>query len=87
MSAQPLPGLLPIKFEIPDIFEVSETDNVARFVLNVIEKAAQSFRKKFGVDVELASDDLAKLHKIDALFQVGDFRADAELMNWADQEI
>lgn len=43
-------------------------------------------RDQFGIEVELPTDEMAKLQKIDALVQVGDFRPDPELMQWADRE-
>ena len=81
-----LDDLRSIKIEMPDLFKVSETENVAQYALMSIEQAAQDFREKFGIEVEISADDLANLRKIDVLFQVEDFRADAELMNWADRE-
>jgi hypothetical protein len=73
-----------IKFEIGDLFIISETDNVARIALETIEGAAQGFRDKFGIEVELPAEEIDRLHKIDAMFKVVDFRADVELINWAD---
>lgn len=81
-----LEDLSAIKFEMRDLLEISKTGNVAQHVLRIIEQAAQDFREKFGIGVQLPADYMERLQKIDALFQVGDFRADAELMNWADQE-
>ncbi len=81
-----LEELRSIKFEMPDLFKISETENVAHYALNRIEQAAQGFREKFGIEVELPADEMAKLGRIDGLFQVGDFRIDTELMDWADRE-
>lgn len=75
-----------LKFEIRDLFKVSENENVARYVLRNTEQTVQDLREKFGIEVELPADEMAKLQKIDTLFQVGDFRTDPELMQWADGE-
>jgi hypothetical protein len=75
-----------LKFEFRGLFKASETQNVARLVLNDIEKTVLGLREKFGIEVELPADQMAKLRKIDDLFQVGDFRNDPKLMQWADGE-
>lgn len=75
-----------LKFEVGELFSLSETENIAQLVLNKIEEIAQGLREKFQTEVELPAEEMKKLRKIDALFQVGDFRADPELMRWADRE-
>nr|WP_320142398.1 hypothetical protein [uncultured Cohaesibacter sp.] len=73
-----------LRFRTNNLFEISETENVARLVLNNVEQITQGLHEKFGIEVELPADEMAKLQKIDALFQVGDFRTDPELIQWAD---
>ncbi len=75
-----------LQFEERDLFGVSETENVVKFVLIKIEETAQGLREKFGIEVELPAEEMKKLRKIDTLFQAGDFRADPELMQCADRE-
>ena len=74
------------RFEIRDLFEIAETENLARYVLNNVEKSAKALKDHFGMDVLLPNDNLEKLRKVDALFQKGDFRVDPDLMSWADRE-
>lgn len=81
-----LQELRTLNFEIRDLFKISETENVAQYVLKNTEQAVQGLRRKFGIEVELPTDEMAKLQKIDALVQVGDFCPDPELMQWADRE-
>nr|WP_321524661.1 hypothetical protein [uncultured Cohaesibacter sp.] len=73
-----------LQFEIKNLFEISETGNVARFVLNKVEQTTLGLQEKFGIEAEIPADEMTKLQKIDALFQVGDFRTDPNLMQWAD---
>ncbi|MCG7624160.1 hypothetical protein [Epibacterium sp. Ofav1-8] len=75
-----------LHFEMRDLFKVSETENVAHYVLSNVEKTAKGLRENFEVEVELPADAMKNLRKIDALFRVGDFHAEPELMQWADRE-
>ncbi len=75
-----------LKFDMSGLFKISETENVAQYVLSNTERTAQGLGEKFGIEVELPDDKMTKLRKIDALVKVGDFRADPELMQWADRE-
>lgn len=75
-----------LDFRLQDLFKISESDNVARFVLERAEKTAQGFQEKFGIEVQFPDDELKKLRQIDALFQVGDLRIDADLLQWADRK-
>jgi hypothetical protein len=72
------------KFEIRDLFKIAETENIAQHVLKNVEQSARALKENFGIDASLPADSLEKLRKIDALFQVGDFRVDPDLVSWAD---
>lgn len=75
-----------INYEMRDLFNVSEKDNVASFVLNVVEETVQGLRSKFGIEVELPIDEMTALREIDDLFKDGNFKVDPKLTKWADRE-
>lgn len=74
-----------LKYEMRGLYKLSETENVAKIVLNNTDRIVQGLRDEFDLEVELPKDEIEKLQKIDELYQVGDFRADPELMRWADR--
>lgn len=82
---QRLQDLNELDFEVQDLFSMSKTENVARFVSSRAVKFADGLREKFGVEVKLPEDEMKKLEKIDALVEAGDFCATPELMQWADR--
>lgn len=77
-------ALKKIDVEMPDLFEISEEKNVARYVLDLVDHATEILQAEFGISVELPEEDMARLRKVDELFEKGDFHPDAALMRWAD---
>jgi hypothetical protein len=72
--------------ELKDMFKVSETKNVARYAIDFAENFCRIANEKFGISVQLPQDEMERLRKIDALFEVGDFKVEPELIQWADHE-
>lgn len=81
-----LNDLSAIKYQMHDLFEVSMTNNVARFAITFAEQAVNDFKEKFGIELKLPAEEMEKLHIVDELFRAGDFLADAKLIKWADHE-
>lgn len=75
-----------IKYELPDLFKVSEKENTAAFVLGVVEEAAVALRNKFGIEVDLPAEEMQKLRQIEKLFNDGKFDIDPKLVMWADKD-
>lgn len=78
--------LAALRVETEDLFKISEKDNVAQYVLRFVERFSEAAREKFDVTVELPEEEMEKLRRIDALFQIGDLKVDPELLDWADRE-
>jgi hypothetical protein len=75
-----------LKAEVGDLFEISKKQNVARYVLDVVEQFSESARTKFGLAVDLPKEEMENLRRIDKLFKAGDLMIDPELVKWADRD-
>ena len=75
-----------LKTEVRDLFKISEKENAAKYVLDLVEQFSEAVRARFGIVVDLPEVEMEKLRKIDALFQAGDLVVDPELVKWADRD-
>lgn len=74
------------KLRLPrgNLFEISQTENVARLILKNTEESVKGLKDRFGIEVALPDEAMERLKKIDTLVQANDFRVDPDLVRWAD---
>lgn len=75
-----------IDIELKDLFEVSKSHNLARYVLDIMESARTEFQEKFNVDTIFPPVSTRKIKRIDQLFEKGDFFPEPDLIRMADRE-